>query len=150
MRLGRILRLRISRVGVHGGSGTPGAATVAAAAACCSLAAGVAACAAQELWLIPRKCSKLVRARVWGSRAAAGAARLHEAEAQASALLALRRACLKTAAMYGVDSQPWEKTKAVAAREGRPSCTLLNQAIGMARSLIDNTADQQFPRLVGC
>jgi hypothetical protein len=114
MRFGKILRFFSSRVGVQGEGGCCAAAAVAAAAATgrrCLLgaaaaapAAGAAAWAAHDCCVNPRKLSKLVRARVGGSSAAAGAARLHvEGLAAASRLRALHRACRRAWDMPGCE-----------------------------------------------
>lgn len=87
MRLGRVLRFCSSRVGVHGAGG---AAAAAAAAGACGAALGVAAWAAHDCCVNPRRLIRLLRVRVEASSCAAGAAMLLLGAAQARALRAAR------------------------------------------------------------
>ena len=88
MRLGRVLRFCSSRVGVHGAGGA--AAAAAAAAGACGAALGVAAWAAHDCCVNPRRLIRLLRVRVEASSCAAGAAMLLLGAAQARALRAAR------------------------------------------------------------
>lgn len=99
MRLGSVLRLRSSRVGVQGGSASAAAAAAAGGGAA-DPALGPTACAAQELLVIPRKPNRLVSGRVWVSSALAAAAagagpqaKLAAASAQRARHSAARKVC---------------------------------------------------------